>query len=89
MSSYSYKAFENFIRGPFRMLSMWMQNVSKPIWYFNKIKSEGNILVGKFRIPHKFIYMTSDEICRELQPITTWRWREIKEARCLKGLCAH
>ena len=48
MSSYSYKAFENFIRGPFRMLSMWMQNVSKPIWYFNKIKGEGNILVGKF-----------------------------------------
>ena len=55
MSSYSYKAFENFIRRPFRMPSMRMQNVSKPIWYFNKIKSEGNILVGKFEIPHKFI----------------------------------
>ena len=48
MSSNSNKAFKNFIRRPFRMLSMRMQNVSKPIWYFNEIKGEGNLLVGKF-----------------------------------------
>ena len=47
-SSYSYKAFKNFIERRFRMLSMRMQNVSKPIWYFNEIKGEGNILVRKF-----------------------------------------